>query len=115
MEGTGNREAEILTTNNTDERGSEIGAETHKQRKAYKKCVKHNTAKTLFSKWHSRSRLRWIKANHGGSWTRPHPGPLPQERGCCARPMEASEVDEGNQVGRYRSIKMIRSHPITSD
>jgi hypothetical protein len=29
--------------------------------------------------------------------------------------MEATEADEGDQVGQYRSIKMIRSHPITSD
>src|SRR5260370_24339018 len=53
-----------------------------------------------------------------GSLFRPHPCPLPQERGCCAQPaeaVEATEADEGDQVGRYRSINMIRSHPITSD
>src|SRR5438876_8576812 len=33
MESTGSKEAEILTMDNTDERGSEIGAETHKPRK----------------------------------------------------------------------------------
>jgi len=27
----------------------------------------------------------------------------------------ATEADEGDQTGGYRSIKMIRSHPITSD
>ncbi len=34
MESTGNREAELLTTDNTDERGSGIGAETQKLGKA---------------------------------------------------------------------------------
>ncbi len=34
MESTGRREAEILTTDYTDERGSGIGAETQKLRKA---------------------------------------------------------------------------------
>jgi hypothetical protein len=29
--------------------------------------------------------------------------------------MEATEADEGDQAGGYSSIKMIRSHPITSD
>jgi len=74
------------------------------------------------------SRIRKIKVNKvnnlnqsasgpiaAGSWNRPHPYPLPQERGCGARPMEATEADEGDQAGGYRSIKMIRSPPITSD
>src|SRR6266568_7346713 len=34
MESAGNREAEILTTDATDEHGLEMGAETHKPRKA---------------------------------------------------------------------------------
>jgi hypothetical protein len=37
----------------------------------------------------------------GGRWQ----GPVP----------EATEADEGDQVCRFRSIKMIRSHPIISD
>src|SRR5258708_40003190 len=37
----------------------------------------------------------------GGRWQRPVP--------------EAAEADEGDPVCRFRSIKMIRSHPITSD
>ena len=37
----------------------------------------------------------------GGRWQRPVP--------------EATEADEGDPVCRFRSIKMIRSHPITSD
>src|SRR5258708_20082760 len=40
----------------------------------------------------------------GGRWQDPVP-----------EATEATEADEGDQVCRFRSIKMIRSHPITSD
>ena len=53
-----------------------------------------------------------------GSLFRPHPYPLPQERGCCARPMEATEADERDQAvdtGQSRFSDQIRSDPTKSN
>ncbi len=75
MESARNSEAENLTTDYTDERGS-------------------------------------------GTFQMRNGELIPPSSRRCAQPteaVEATEPDEGDQVGRYRSINMIRSHPITSD